>query len=408
MSKHRTPPEPVKDWYRIAVAATDTTEQSSADVYIYDAIGGWWGVNASEFVRDLAALDVDRINLFVNSPGGSVFDGVAIMNAIRRHRAHVVATVDGLAASAASFVIQAADEIVMARGSELMVHDAWSIAIGNAADMAETSAQLDRISNSMAGLYAERAGGTREDWRAAMQAETWYDAAEAVEAGLADRTEATARPAAAALAGQHDRSMYAHAGRASAPAPWMPGAAAAAAHAGTTKPPAEPAGTTNPNMEGADIMSDTLIKGLRERLGISETAKLDETALLGKLDEKLAAQNTQPEPPAGTVLIEESVLAGLQTDAQAGRQARDKQLADARAAVVAQAVADGRIAPARREHWIAQLEADPGAESVLLSLAKGTIPLAPAGYTGGVDEASDEDRIYTKAWGNPSKTEKEA
>src|SRR5690606_38136643 len=115
-----------------------------------------------------------------------VFDGVAIYNALRDHPADVAVRVDGLAASAASFIAQAGDKVTMNRGSQLMIHDAWGLCIGPAADMRETAALLDRVSDTIAGLYAARAGGTVEDWREAMLAESWYSAEEAVEANLAD------------------------------------------------------------------------------------------------------------------------------------------------------------------------------------------------------------------------------
>ena len=397
----RKPPKPVSDWYRMARNEATSSGQSSADVYIYDAIGGWFGIRAAEFVQELAALDVDRINLWVNSPGGDVYDGVAIRNAIRRHPAHVVATVDGLAASAASFIIQAADEIVMAGGSEIAIHDAWGICIGPAADMHEFGDQLDRLSNSIAGLYADRAGGTREQWREAMRAETWYSAEEAVAAGLADRKDGATTSSDDSASNLFDLSIFAHAGRAAAPAPWMP---QAHAQGRTRKPPAEPVEDHTPTMEGADAMSDTLAAGLRERLGLTAEAALDEPGLLAKLDEALArpaTDNHQSAPPEGTVLVDETVLAELRADAQAGRQAREQQIAAERAAAVQAAVDDGRIAPARRDHWIAALAADPGAVEVLASLAKGTVPLQPKGYTGGVDEASDEDRLYSKLYTTP-------
>lgn len=403
MTIRRQPPAPVAEWYRIVRAEATDDGPTSADVHLYDAIGGWWGVLASEFVQEIADLDVDQINLFVNSPGGDVYDGVAIMNALRRHKARVVATVDGLAASAASFIIQAADEIVMGRGSELMIHDAWALTWGNAEALTDTAARLDRISDSIAGLYAERAGGTREQWRDAMKAETWYTAEEAVDAGLADRTEAGDADAKASLAaaGAHDRSIFAHAGRSAAPAPFIPAARARATH----RPPAQPlVDTITPQPEGADDMSDALKAGLRKRLGITDAVDLDDEAILAKVDEAIAGpQNTLPE---GTVLLDEATLNQLRTDAQAGREARDAQIAAERVALVDSAVADGRIAPARRDHWVAALTADPGAAEVLASLAKGTVPLAPVGYTGGVDEATDEDQLYVKAWG--STTPKEA
>ncbi|QAY16059.1 capsid maturation protease [Arthrobacter phage Elesar] len=394
-------------WYRMEA----TTDGSSAEIFIYDAIGGWFGTNASDFVRELKDLDVETIHLRVNSPGGDVYDGVAIMNALRRHSASVIATVDGIAASAASFIIQAADEVIMGRGTEIMIHEASAICWGNAADMEEMAGHLDRISGTIAGLYAERAGGTADEWRDAMKAETWYTADEAVKAGLADRVDG--KEAEPDATNRFDLSVFAHAGRSNAPAPTVtnherrPGlslangsalatvnqAVAKAAH----KPPAEPKDTTNPQEEGTDPMSEKLIQGLRERLGIPAATDLDDDGILAAVDEALA--ETEPAAPAapapGTVVLDEDQYNSLRNDAAAGREARQQQLATARENLVDAAVNDGRISPARREHWINSLEADPGAAEVLASLEKGLIPLAAAGYTGGVDEASDEDRSYS-------------
>lgn len=395
------------DWYRV-----NAVEGTSADVYIYDAIGGWfWGVDAATFVRDLNALDVETINLFVNSPGGSVYDAVAIMNALRRHKAKVIATVDGLAASAASFIIQAADEVVMGRGTELMIHDAWSGVYGNAEELRKEAESLDRLSNTIAGIYAERAGGTEAEWREAMQAETWYSATEAVAAGLADRVEGTDKDAKAddGASNKFDLSIFAHAGRKEAPAPHLATnhtrrpslsldtvahLAATASH----KPPAEPVEHITPQQKGPDIMPD-LNKGLRERLGVPADAQLDEDGLLAALDEALAEQEPTPTPAAaaaaGTVNLDEAQYQDLVAAAADGRAARQQQLADQRAALVDAAINDARIAPARRDNWLTALAADDGAAETLAGLAPGlVVNINATGYTGGIDEAKDEDDTY--------------
>lgn len=401
-------------WYRMEAEESG----SSADVYIYDMIDSWFGVDAARFVQELAALDVEKINLWVNSPGGSVYDGVAIMNALRRHKATVVATVDGIAASAASFIIQAADEVVMGRGTELMIHEALTIAWGNAAELQEEAANLDRISGTIAGIYAERAGGSTEEWREAMKAETWYTAEEAVTAGLADRVDGSKETAPDTDAtNRFDLSIFAHAGRRNAPAPAVnnsherrPGLSlvngsplTVAAHMVSKTiptPPAEPKDTTTPQQKGTDTMSEALTQGLRERLGIPAAANLDDAGLLAAVDEALAEQEVTPAAPVaaapGTVVLDAAQYEDLVASAADGRTARQQQLADNRAALVNAAVEDGRITPARRDHWVNALAADPGMAETLAGLEKGLVPVAAAGYVGGVNESTDEDKLYSK------------
>lgn len=196
-----------------------TAEPRSSRLHLYGAIGGWWGgIDAAELVPAIRDLDVDTLEVFVNSPGGDVYDAVAIRNALRQHSARVVVTIDGLAASAASFIAAAGDEVVMAENAEIMIHDAWTIAVGNADDMRLAASDLDRLSDNIASMYAAKAGGEPAAWRQLMKSETWYTAAEAVAAGLADRLDtdtADAEPA----SNLFDLSMFAHAGRREASAP---------------------------------------------------------------------------------------------------------------------------------------------------------------------------------------------
>ena len=374
-------------------------EGTTAELYLYDPIdsyGDYWGVSAKEFAVALALLpeDTTEIRLHINSPGGEVWDAMAIVNQLRRHPAKVVAVVDGIAASAASVIAATADECVMGVGAQLMIHDAWSIAIGDELDMLNMAARLSKDSNSIAAIYAGKAGGTTEDWRALMRAETWYTAAEAVEAGLADRTTEDPAPEASANA-LVDLSLFRHAGRNHAPAP----AAAMAAH----MPPSstEP---VEPNPQKGVTMGDILKSGLHNRLGIQTPIDtMTDEQLLAAVDEVLAEQVEEQAPsaqvPEGTVLIDTEQLEALRADAAAGRQARDEQVRAHRAQIVDAAVADGRIAPARREHWLDALNADEeGAKALLESLAKGLIPMESIGSAGVLE--ADEDALARKAGWN--------
>jgi ATP-dependent protease ClpP protease subunit len=175
-------------WYYIRNAAGEgdgVTEKVGAEIFIYDEIGGSFGVAADEFVKDLQDIDEDEITVRINSPGGSVFDAVAIYNALIQHKATITTRVDALAASAASIIAMAGDKVEMMVGSQLMIHDAMGVEMGNSADMREMGKFLDRQSDNLASIYANK-GGDAQDWRALMLAETWMFANEAVDFGLAD------------------------------------------------------------------------------------------------------------------------------------------------------------------------------------------------------------------------------
>lgn len=169
--------------YEVANAADGET----ATVYLYDLIDPYWGIGAAQFVRDLAAITAPNIALRINSPGGDVFDGRAIATALREHPANVVAHVDGLAASAASFIALAADEVVMAPGAMMMIHRASSLGWGNAEDLLALAAVLAKIDDTLVADYVRETGNPADTVRAWIEAETWFTADEAVANGFADR-----------------------------------------------------------------------------------------------------------------------------------------------------------------------------------------------------------------------------
>lgn len=190
----RPPQARVGHWYEIRNVSAD-----AVDVAIYDEIG-YWGVTASDFVREIQSVQAKSITLRINSPGGDVFDGIAILNSLRQHPATVNVVIDGLAASAASFIAMAGDNVAMAPNSMLMIHEASGMVLGNSQDMSEMAALLDKTSANIANVYAQRAGGDPETWREAMRAETWYSDQEAVDAGLADEILGSDAPTARAAA----------------------------------------------------------------------------------------------------------------------------------------------------------------------------------------------------------------
>lgn len=159
-------------------------------VDVYDDIGegGWFteGLTAKSFAAQLSGVK-GALEVHVNSGGGDVFDGIAIGNALSSHKGPVTTVVDGLAASIASVIAQAGQERVMQPGSMMMIHDAFGMCVGDAEEMKQFAGVLDKNSDNIASIYADRAGGDASEWRKVMKTEAWYTAEEAVAAGLADK-----------------------------------------------------------------------------------------------------------------------------------------------------------------------------------------------------------------------------
>lgn len=174
-----------------------STENKTADVFILGEITSYafedFGEHsAATFKSALDGLgDVDVINLHINSPGGSVFEGVAIHNMLKQHKARVVVHVDALAASIASVIAMAGDEIRMPSNSMLMIHNAWTWASGNANDLRKAADDIERINESVIQSYLDKAGQQldRDTLKALLDNETWLSAEEAFSYGLATHVE---------------------------------------------------------------------------------------------------------------------------------------------------------------------------------------------------------------------------
>jgi ATP-dependent Clp protease protease subunit len=167
---------------------------NSAEIWLYDQIGAsFWGdgISAKAFQKELTALGrVNTINLRINSPGGDVFDGLAIYNQLKQHPARIVVDVDGLAASIASIIAMSGDEVRMASNSMMMIHNAHGMAVGDAVEMQRMSALLTQINVNLADTYALRTSQTPEQLLAWMDDETWLTADTAVQHGFADAVTA--------------------------------------------------------------------------------------------------------------------------------------------------------------------------------------------------------------------------
>lgn len=161
-------------------------------IWIYDFIVGsesdaqWWGGVSAESVAKALRTMSGPVAVRIDSPGGDVFGGRAMAQAIREYPDGVTVHIDGLAASIASIIAIAGSKIIAAPGSMMMIHKAWTMAIGNSEELITTAALLEKIDGTLADSYATKAGGDAADWLTAMKAETWYTADEAIAAGLID------------------------------------------------------------------------------------------------------------------------------------------------------------------------------------------------------------------------------
>jgi ATP-dependent protease ClpP protease subunit len=395
---------------RAEVAATQETTQEGGTVgelWLYGVVGGYWfGFNAESVSRALRGLDVDTLYVRIHSPGGSAADGIAIANLLRNHKANVVTVVDGIAASAASVIAIAGDQIVMCPGSQMMIHDASMATYGNAAQLQRDAEWIDKQSDNYAGVYALKAGGTAAVWREVMLANdgegTWYTADDAVGAKLADevgtRTATSSPPTTLedqidedddeVLARvEHDLRLLEQVVHPAARAAWT-GAAA------LTPPTASAGGSiTTHGTETAVTFTNEQLTTMRDKLGLPETA--DEAAILAAVEAvvdeslELRSANAGAEVPEGHVVIPAAQLETLTAGATAGAAAaatlheRDREAClDANRAKI----------PSKelRAAWSKQYDLDPKATVAALAALPDLVPVAELGHELET-EASAED-----------------
>lgn len=373
------------------------------EILMYGTVG--WEITAAETIAKLADMTGD-VTVRINSYGGDSFEGVAVKNALRAHDGHVTVVVDGVAASAASVIaVCGADRVIMRPGAELMIHDAWTFADGNAADLTKVAADLERTSQAMAEMYADKAGGDPEQWRDMMRAETWFSAQEAVDAGLADAVEDGRTAERPVLAKTGPR--FAYAGRDGAPKPKI----LEEENMAFTNEVAKRLGLS------ADVVDEeTVLAALEETLAeqaeetVTEPVEEEQGADATVADEKPAADSADPsgetaevepepaefaEEPAEdpheteVVTLPRDVFEELKAAAAAGAQARETERSNALDAEVDQWIAEGRAVAANRGAIRKAMHADPEAtRRIYANVPKGTIPRAEVGY--GVDPVEPE------------------
>ena len=155
-------------------------------IFLYDVIDDWWGIGANMMVDALNFLGNVPIDMYVNSPGGDVWDGRAMQTLLRNHDQEVIAYVDGIAASAATTVALGANSTFIAEGARFMIHNSWTFTIGNATELRKIADLLDQIDEDIANDYAKKTGETAETMLGHMAEDTFFSAKEACEIGLCD------------------------------------------------------------------------------------------------------------------------------------------------------------------------------------------------------------------------------
>lgn len=403
----RKPPKNFSDVFRATAAAEETISESGevstrqvATLRLYGPIyDGWYGVSARAVSAALDELgDVDEIRVRVNSPGGDAWEGMAILNMLRAHSAQVVAVVDGVAASAASYLVAGCDRTVMSPGTQMMIHDASAFAYGPADVMAKAKVFLDSVSNAIASIYADIAGGTDESWRALMKETTWYTAKEAVESGLANEVGVIKDAGETETA--EDETPEFDDSEVEDSAQW------AAAVFNTPKPPTASADGKTHTEGGSAVALTTEQITMRQKLGIAEDA--DEATVMAALDEALAERADPPAAdtttvPEGHVVIPAAKLADLEAGAALATNTAKTLHEQARKSFL-----DGvrnRFLPANRAAWEKEYDRDPAACRAHFETAPVLIPTSEIGHDDPAqsEAKSEDDKVYADLFGDDEK-----
>ena len=406
---------------------------------LYGEIG--WEVRASEFVPAIDAVTDSHIDLHISSPGGDVFEALTIMNALKEHPATKTVYIDGLAASAASFIaVGIGGEVIMRPGAEMMIHNAQGGAWGDMNDMHAIIERLESASATIADIYAAKTGTDAATWRAAMDAETWFSADEALAAGLVDKVEAAGEGVdnrkLAGVSNTVRGGRYRRREDAPAPQPALMNRRGAREE----KPMSfidklKAALGADPNTSQDDLLTlvNVAVAGFNPEVAVkdnqseeivtaediltTETSNDDEetqgqvavkdnqseepvTAETANDDEEtqgqVAVKDNQSEELTDAfgdvVTIDRGVYEDLLKRAATGDASVERDHQMEVAAMVDTAIKAGKVLAARRDALIAQgLEDTTALKNHLAKLAPGTIPVSEKGWVGSVGVDADEE-----------------
>ncbi len=408
---------------------------------LYGEIG--WEVRAAEFVPAIDAVTDSHIDLHISSPGGDVFEALTIMNALKEHPATKTVYIDGLAASAASFIaVGIGGEVIMRPGAEMMIHNAQGGAWGDMNDMHAIIERLESSSATIADIYAAKTGTDAAQWRAAMDAETWFSADEALAAGLVDKVEAAGEGVdnrkLAGVSNTVRGGRYRRREDAPAPQPALMNRRGAREE----KPMSfidklKAALGADPNTSQDDLLTlvNVAVAGFNPEVAVkdnqseeivtaediltTETSNDDEetqgqvavkdnqseepvTAETANDDEEtqgqVAVKDNQSEELTDAfgdvVTIDRYVYEDLLKRAATGDASVERDHQMEVAAMVDTAIKAGKVLAARRDALIAQgLEDTTALKNHLAKLAPGTIPVSEKGWVGSVGVDADEENV---------------
>lgn len=420
-----------------------------ADILIYGEIG--WDVTASSVREQLERAEGEDVFVHIDSPGGDAYEGLAMMNALRLYPGEVTTRIEGMAASAASIVAAGAGgRVEILKHAEIMVHEAWVFTSGTADDMTKAANDLERVSENIATVYADRTGKTVEECREIMRAETWFTAEEAVAFGLADEvivpaSEKAPKPVSARYSNKV-LARYRYGGREQAPRPEITNHAPDTGQEVTMTDPikalAEALGKTSDEITAAfaaifDTAPETKTNQDEDEAAAETESTEDEPANTGEQEAEVTESTedelAESEAESGTgdgdddgdgnnedepvetsesesgdnvkasadnddyVLVPREHLDFLTKAAALATDAAERQDKADKAAEVDKWIAEGRFSAALRSKALAAMEHDPDtARSVWGSLPVNTINRRESGYgvdTTDVSTTADHTRL---------------
>ena len=379
---------------------------------MYGEIG--WEVRAAEFVPAIDAVTDSHIDLHISSPGGDVFEALTIMNALKEHPSTKTVYIDGLAASAASFIaVGIGGEVIMRPGAEMMIHNAQGGAWGDMNDMHAIIERLESASATIADIYAAKTGTDAKQWRAAMDAETWFSADEALAAGLVDRVEAAGEGVdnrkLAGVSNNVRGGRYRRREDAPAPQPALMNRGHEEERMSFIDKLKAALGA-DPHTSQDDLLKlvNVAVAGFNPEVAVkdnqteetvtAETASDDE-----ENQEQVAVKDNQSEEPdtaeptdtfGDVVTIDRYVYEDLLKRAATGDASVERDHRMEVAAMVDTAIKAGKVLAARRDALITQgLEDTTALKNHLDKLAPGTIPVSEKGWVGSVGADADKENV---------------